>query len=310
MSQNKEGVLEGRSPSKNKVPLPLIKGKGTKGIGLINININPVAFLNIRWYGIMVALGIIVLILWTLWQVRKGARVSYDTVFTAALVGVPSGIIISRLLHVVDNIVVAKLHPELVLEGRVFDYSQYPAQIIGGSGLSIYGAILGAALGIWIFSKFSQFQFACFADLIAPGIILAQAIGRVGCTINGCCYGDVCDLPWAIVYTNPNSQAPLGIPTQPTTVYEIIYLLMMFGFLLWLRGRLKPEGSLFAVYLALYSVWRLGIDFLRDGTPFLFGWHQAQVIAIVILLITIPWLALKARWMKAEGVSERDKEVK
>ncbi len=65
---------------------------------MINIDIDPVAFLNVRWYGIMIALAIVVLVLWTLWQVKRGAKVSYDTVFTAALVGIPSGIIMSRLL--------------------------------------------------------------------------------------------------------------------------------------------------------------------------------------------------------------------
>ena len=70
---------------------------------MIEIDISPIVFWNIRWYGIMVALGIIVLILWTVWQVKKGARVSYETVFTAALVGIPSGIVISRLLHVIDR---------------------------------------------------------------------------------------------------------------------------------------------------------------------------------------------------------------
>ncbi len=261
---------------------------------MIEINISPIAFLNVRWYGIMVALAIIVLLLWTVWQVRKGARVSYDTVFAVALVGIPSGIIISRLLHVID---------------RWGYYIQHPGQIIGGSGLTIYGAVLGAALGIWVFSKFSKIKFGYFTDVLAPGIVLAQAIGRVGCTINGCCYGKACSLPWGIIYTNPDSLAPLGVSVHPTTVYEIIYLLIMFGVLLGLKGKLKPDGSLFLVYLGLYSVWRLGIDFMREGTPFLFGLHQAQVIGIIILLIAIPWLALRTRRVKAEEVSEGDKEA-
>jgi len=232
-----------------------------------------------------------VIILWVAWQIRKGARVSYDTLFMAAIVGIPSGVVISRLLHVID---------------RLDYYSQYPGEIIGGSGLTIYGAVLGAALGIWVYSKFSKFQFGYLADLIAPGLILAQVIGRVGCTINGCCYGTTCSLPWAIIYTNPDSLAPLGIAVHPTTVYEIIYLLIIFGVALKLKGRLRPDGSLFCVYLSLYSLWRLGIDFLRDGTPFLFGLHQAQVIGIIVLAITITLLALRTRWVKAEGESESE----
>jgi len=252
---------------------------------MITIGIDPVAFLNVRWYGIMVALAIIVVVLWTMREVRKGANLSYDTVFTAALVGIPSGIILSRLLHVID----------------LWDYySQNPGQIIGASGLTAYGAVLGAALAIWIYSKFSKFQFGYLADVVAPGIILAQAVGRVGCTINGCCYGIPTSLPWGIVYTNSNCLAPLGMTTHPTTVYEIVWNLMVFGVLLKLRGRLKPDGSLFLIYLSLYSLWRVGSDFLRAGTPVLFGLHQAQVMGIIILAITIPILAYRTRWVKGE----------
>jgi len=256
---------------------------------MIEIGINPVAFLNVRWYGILVALAIAVLVLWMLREVKRGANISHETILTAALVGIPSGIVISRLLHVVD---------------RWDYYSQYPGQIIGTSGLTIYGAVLGAALAVWIYSKFGNFQFGYFADLVAPGIILAQAVGRVGCTINGCCYGIETSLPWGIVYTHPESIGLGAGVVHPTQVYEIIALLIIFGILLKLRGRFKPDGSLFLIYLGLYSLWRVGIDFLRDGTPFLLGLHQAQVIAIIVLAITVPLLAYRARWVKAGGNAE------
>ena len=258
---------------------------------MITISISPIAFtigsVSVRWYGIMVALAVLVLVLWTLREVRRGANLSYDTIFTAALVGVPSGIIISRLLHIVD---------------RWDYYIANPGQIIGFSGLTIYGAILGAALAIWVYSRVSNFQFGYVADLAAPAIILAQAVGRVGCTINGCCYGTSTSLPWGVVYTHPDSFAPLGVAIHPTQLYEIIYNLIVFAVLLKLRGRFKPDGSLFLVYLTLYSLWRFSIGFLREGTPFLFGLHQAQVIAIIVLAIAIPLLAYRTRWVKAEGV--------
>lgn len=249
---------------------------------MITISVDPIAFLNVRWYGIMVALAAVVVLLWVMWEVRRGAKLSYDTIFTAALIAIPSGVIISRLLHVID------------MWGY---YSQNPGQIIGASGLTIYGAILGATLGIWVYSKFSNFRFAYFADLVAPGVILAQAVGRIGCTINGCCYGLPTSLPWGVVYTNPQSYAPPGIAVHPTQLYEIVYLLIIFGVIFKLRGRLKPEGSLFLVYISLYSLWRIGIDFLRQGAPFFLGLHQAQVIGIIVLAIAIPILALRTRWV-------------
>jgi len=228
----------------------------------------------------------VLLILWMVWQIRRGADISYDSLLTVALIAIPSGIIISRLLHIID------------LWGF---YMANPGLLLGFGGLTIWGAILGATLGIWIYSRFSDFKFGYFMDLITPGILLAQVIGRVGCTINGCCYGKASSLPWAVVYTNPDSYAPLGIAVHPTQIYEIIFLLIVFGVLFWLRKRFQPEGSLFLIYLSLYSMWRLGLGFLRDGTDFLFGLHQAQVIGIIVLLIVIPILVLRTHWVKAEG---------
>ncbi len=247
---------------------------------MITIGIDPVAFLGVRWYGVFVALAVVVLVLWLLREARSGAKLSYNAIFTAVLVGIPSGIVFSRLLHVVD---------------RWSYYSQNPGQIIGTEGLTFYGAILGAALGIWIYSKLSNFQFGYLADLVAPAIPLAQAVGRVGCLINGCCYGIATSLPWGVVYTHPDSLGPLGVAVHPTQVYEIIYHLLAFTVLLKLRGRFKPEGSLFLVYLSLYALWRVGGDFLRVGTPFLLGLYQAQVIGIIVLAITIPLLVYRTR---------------
>ncbi|MBN1176649.1 MAG: prolipoprotein diacylglyceryl transferase [Dehalococcoidales bacterium] len=256
---------------------------------MIYNDVSPIAFtlgpVSITWYGMMVALAVLTLVIWALWSVKKGAKVSYDTVVSAAIVGIPSGIIFSRLLHVID----------------FWDYfMENPGQIIGGAGLSIYGAVLGAALGIWLYSRFRRISFGYFADMLAPGIILAQAIGRVGCTLNGCCYGIETDLFCAMVYTNPESNGPIGIPVHPTQIYEIIYNLIVFGVLLVLRKRFRPDGSLFLMYLTLYSVWRLGIDFIREGTDFLFGLHEAQVIAIIVLIITITLMGLRTRWVKKE----------
>jgi phosphatidylglycerol:prolipoprotein diacylglycerol transferase len=257
---------------------------------LITIGVNPVAFtigeISVRWYGVMVALAVVVLILWMVWQIRRGADISYDSLLTVALVAIPSGIIISRLIHIID------------MWGF---YMANPGQLLGFGGLTIWGAILGATLGIWVYSRFSDFKFGYFMDLITPGVLLAQVVGRVGCTINGCCYGKASSLPWAVVYTNPDSYAPLGIAVHPTQIYEIIFLLIVFGVLFWLRKRFQPEGSLFLIYLSLYSMWRLGVGFLRDGTDFLFGLQQAQVVGIVVLLIVIPILVLKTRWVKGEG---------
>ena len=269
---------------------------------MIEIGVDPVAFtigsLSIRWYGVFIALAIVWLVVWLVWQSRRGARITYDTVFTAALVGIPSGIIISRLLHVLDNIVVAKLHPELTLIGAAFDYTQDPARILGAEGLTAYGAVLGASLGVWVYCRVAKVRIGYFFDLVAPAVIVAQAvIGRIGCTLNGCCYGLACSLPWGTSWTHPDSLGPATVSVHPTQVYEIILGLVVFGVLVKLRGRFKPDGSLFLIYLGLYAAWRLGIDFMREGNPFLLDLHQAQFISIIVLLIVTPLLVRRTRWV-------------
>ncbi len=256
---------------------------------MITISIDPVAFtigsLEVRWYGIFIALAILTVVLWTAWQVKRGASITYDTVFTAALVGIPSGLVLARLLHVID---------------AWEYYGQHIGEIIGGGGLTAYGAVLGATIGVWVYSQFSKMNFGYFADVVAPGIILAQAVGRIGCLLNGCCYGLETLLPWGIVYTNPSSFCPVGVEVHPTQLYELLWNLIVFGILLRLKGHLKPDGSLYLVYISLYSVYRLGTDFLREGTPFVFGLHQAQTIAVIVLAIAVPLLVLRTRWVRAE----------
>jgi len=125
-----------------------------------------------------------------------------DTILTGALIGIPSGVIFSKVLHVID-------------QWRY--YLENPGRILSGEGLTIWGAVIGATIGVWAYSKISKgFRFTLLGDLIAPGIILSQAIGRVGCTFNGCCYGLESHSWYSVIYTDPHTYAPIGIPVLPT----------------------------------------------------------------------------------------------
>ena len=256
---------------------------------MIEIGINPIAFtigqVNVSWYSIIVVLAVLIVVLWLLSVVKKRANLSYAVIIQVALAALFFGVIFARLFHVID----------------LWEYYRHhPVEIIGVSGLAIYGAVLGAALGIGIYSRVRGLPFRYLLDLTAPGIILAQAVGRIGGTLNGCCYGIETRAFFAIVYTHPQSRGPIGVPVHPTQIYEIIYNLIVFAVLLKLRGRFKPDGSLFLIYLSLYSVWRFGIGFLRDGAPFIFGLQEAQIIALIILAIAIPVLAMRTRWVRNE----------
>jgi len=269
---------------------------------MINISIDPVAFAigshEVRWYGIIVALAVVAVVLWAYHQIsRIKETLTAPPDIMLAPVGIASGIAGAKLVHVLE---------------KWQYYVQHPAEIFSGGGLAIYGGVIGATLGIWIYLRFSSRgkervrDFFSVADLIAPGIILAQAIGRVGCLVNGCCFGlPAADwLPWSVVYTHPNSYAPLNIPLHPTQVYETIFALVCFVILLRLTGRLKPAGSVFLVYFIMYSAWRIGIGFLRDATVyFAFGLSQAQILSIVVLAASVFILIYRRRRFREEEKS-------
>jgi len=256
-------------------------------VAMFVISMNPVAFtigsLEVRWYGILIAIAVAVVIIWMIRQVdKRKPNLPAPPDIVVAPVGIISGIIGAKLVHVLE---------------RLDFYTQNPTAVFSGGGFAIYGGVLGATLGIWIYLKLSRRQrkdqhFGFFSDLVAPGIILAQAIGRIGCTINGCCHGKAAPdwLPWSVVYTHPNTECAVpGVAVHPTQVYEMIFCLIGFAVLLKLRKGLEMmEGALFMVYLILYSAWRFGIGYLRSDLQFTpLGLSQSQIISLVVLVVAI-----------------------
>jgi len=255
---------------------------------VIYIGINPVAFtigsFSLRWYAVMVLLAIAFLVWWSAHFARKRGY-DKDFVIGAALWAIPLGIIGAKLVHVVDDLSY---------------YVAHPAEIANPGGFAIFGAILGAMLGVWIYCRIRRVSFAPLGDVMAPGIILAQAIGRVGCTINGCCYGTASSLSWVVTWTHPNTYAPLGVPVHPTQVYELLWDLLVFAILWWLlRGRLKPSGSLFAAYLALYSLGSFLIRFLRGDVNYFVGiLNEGQFISLLVLIVAASFLIAQFRALR------------
>ncbi len=258
---------------------------------MLTISINPIAFtigsLTVRWYGITVALAVIALLAMTLRETRR-LGISRDIIYNLFLWGIIGGFIVSRLVHVIDQ----------------WDYYMAnPGAIVGFAGLSLYGAIIGALLAVWVYMGVRRIPFSSLAgvgDAIAVGAPLAQAIGRVGCAINGCCHGKLSpfqSFPGAVLYT-PRDVIPVqywGVPLYPAQIYFLLWNLIVFAIVWQLRDRLKPQGSLFFLYLCLYAAGDFGLRFFRVNEPFLMGLHQGQVISLAILVIAVPWLIIRMR---------------
>jgi phosphatidylglycerol:prolipoprotein diacylglycerol transferase len=268
---------------------------------MITINVNPIAFsigaFEVRWYGIMVVLAVVAVIAISLREAKR-VGLAEEHIYSVGLWGIIGGIIVSRLFHVID---------------KWSYYMAHPAQIIGFEGLTVYGAVVGALLAVLIYCWVKKISFWLLGDVIAPGAIVGQAIGRIGCLLNGCCYGLPTSLPWGIVYTNPGSYCPLGEPFQPTQIYHLLWNLIGFGILWSLRRRLKPQGSLFLLYLALYAAGDLSIRFVRVGEPFrsglFFNLQEAQIIGILVLLVTVPWLIVRMLRARKAVIIESSSKV-
>jgi phosphatidylglycerol:prolipoprotein diacylglycerol transferase len=128
------------------------------------------------------------------------------------------------------------------------------------------------------------------ADLIAPGVALGHAVGRIGCFFAGCCYGKECDLPIAVKFTNPDSLAPLGVYLHPTQLYSVFSNLVLFFILSGLQKRKKFNGMVFLSYIMLYSLFRSIIEFFRGdfrGNFFFEFISMSQGIGLLVSMIAL-----------------------
>ena len=230
---------------------------------------------HVRWYGLLLALVVLI----AGWIARREFRrrnLDPELVYSIAVWAVPLGLVGARLYHVITD-------------WDVFsnDLSQVPA--IWNGGLSIFGAVLGGMLGVWIGCRRTKVPFWVVADCVAPGLILAQALGRWGNYFNQELYGKPSDLPWAVKIDNPQAPYEPGSTFHPTFLYESLWDLAVFGILIWFIRRYfnrVPAGTVFALYVFLYGLGRTPIETLRIDTADIFLGQRVNVwVAGVICVI-------------------------
>ncbi len=257
----------------------------------------------------MVATAVIALLAMTLRETKR-LGISQDIIYSLFLWGIVGGFVGGRLAHIIDY----------------WDYYiANPHELIGFAGLALYGTIIGALVAVWIYMRVKKTPFSSLAgigDAIAVGAPLAQAIGRIGCTINGCCFGKPSpfhSFPGAVIYAPPPpTTLPQywyfipsqywGAPLYPTQIYFLLWNLIVFAIVWRFRGRLKPQGSLFFLYLWLYAAGDFGLRFFRVNEPFFtlgsFSLQQSQVISLAILVVALPWFILRIRRFQSPCHSE------
>ena len=272
------------------------------------VEIGPV---QIRWYGLMYVVAIIVGLIITNYEIRRRKLpLSLDDLLDFVLITIPIAIVFARLWYVLF---------------RWDYYSQNLGDIykIWQGGLAIHGGLLGGAIALWLFSKWKKISFWQFADVIVPAVILGQALGRFGNFMNGDAYGTPTDLPWGIVFprSSPAGQAYPELHIHPSMLYEMFGDLLIFGVLWWLRTKPFKPGFLTSLYVMLYSALRFVVEFTRGdalclltgtrciegATNFFEALRTAQVVS-VILFLAFAWLMFSRRLYKLQPVAEPEPE--
>ena len=245
--------------------------------------VNPIAFsigpVTVRWYGLLIAMALLIGILGSCRAVKRRG-LSEDDFLTAIMVAIVCAFVGARLYYVVFNLPY---------------YLAHPGEIIATwhGGLAIHGGILGGILALWLMCKHYKFAFWEIADIIAPYLILGQAIGRWGNFFNQEAYGGAVDkaqVPWAI-YIEATGQYH-----HPTFLYESIWNLLVFLVLLWLgRQFFTKQGEVALSYFMLYSVGRFVVEGLRTDSLMLGPLRMAQVMSLALFVGALLLLVYRRR---------------
>ncbi len=246
---------------------------------MFKITLDPIIFsighLQFRWYSLIVLTAMCV----GTWLVaREAARKGFkkDDIYESAIWIVFGGLLGARLFHVLDHWQEFAANPIRML-------------YVWEGGLAIWGGVAGGLIVGAILARRRGWRFPRLLDAAAPGLVLAQAIGRVACVITGDAMGKPTTGPFGFAYTSPNAMVPqLGVYYTPMPMYEIIANLSIFALLWSLRKKSWPDGLLFLVYLTLYSVERFFLAFTSSYQIMAFGLTQSQIVALISLAVAIP----------------------
>ncbi len=257
--------------------------------GPILVKLGPI---TIRWYGLLIATAVLIGVSLSQYLAKR-RNINPDLLSDLSIWLVIGAIPAARLYYVLF---------------QWSEYAQYPERIIAiwQGGIAIHGAIIGGTLAALIFAKLKQVSFWQLADLVAPSLILGQAIGRWGNFFNSEAFGSPTNLPWKL-YIPPQRRPPELANFEyfhPTFLYESLWDLTVFTLLITLffrglSGKLRLRvGALSMVYLIAYSLGRLWIEGLRTDSLMLGPLRIAQVVSLVGIalgLAGLTWLYIRKR---------------
>lgn len=260
------------------------------GLWGLKFNISKEAFsvfnIPIFWYGIIIAFGFLLAVLLAMRSSKKYG-LEPDNIIDLVLYAAPVAIVTARLYYVVFSWESFKDNPLDIFDTRK-------------GGLAIYGAVLGAIVVAYIFARVKKIGVFKLFDHCAPYLILAQGIGRWGNFVNQEAYGTYTNLPWGMTGSEIGNN-----PVHPTFLYESLWNIAIFLFLIWYRNRKKLQGEVFFLYMILYGFGRFWIEGLRTDSLMLGSLRVSQLLAAVFAIcLTIVFFVRRKRADKDSDVVE------
>ncbi len=252
----------------------------------IEIAIDPrvidFGWISLHWYGLMIALALVIAILFAIREARR-LGISEDAIVGCAFWSILGALAGARLFHIIDRLDFYLQNPQLILTG-----SQ--------AGLAIWGGLLvGTTVGL-LYARATRTPVGKLADAVAPAMLLGLMVGRLGCLINGDAFGAPIDAPFGLIYLHADALIPdLGISTHAYPLYEVLWNGSVFTLVWWLRTRRMPSGSLFLTAAILYSIGRFVLTFVRLEVTVLAGLQQAQVLGLATIALCALLLFLNQR---------------
>lgn len=239
----------------------------------ILFHIGPVP---IRAYGLMLGIGLVLGLLRSLKAARRQG-VNQEHVLDLVFYSLIAGVLMAHVASVLLELPYYAAHPR-----EIFSLTS------GLRGLSFHGGFIGALGAVLIYTRRKRLNFMSMVDLLTPALALAYGITRIGCFLNGCCYGVPTSLPWGVRFYADGVPGALTPPSHPTQLYSFAISLVIFAILVSIEKRRKFVGQVFYSYLALYSIYRFLIEFLRRGVTAEVaygGLTQAQWVSVLMLIV-------------------------
>lgn len=258
---------------------------------VIDVTLDPILFeigpFQMSWHGLIATTAILVAV-WIGLALARRSAIPESSIGRLMWWAIPGGLIGARLFSVLDHLPY---------------YSDNPIEVlfIWQGGIAAYGAFIGGLVSAVIAARRQGLPVWRLLDVAAPALLIGQAIGRIGCFLNGDTVGGPTAGGWGVAYWHPDALVPrslTGIPTHPYPLYEIIWDLAVLGLVVALPGTLRQPGTRFLIAAIGYAIGRFVLSFFRMEPIVLWGLQEAQVIALVTGLTAVVVLLLRSRGSK------------